>query len=220
MGLAQGAKGAAPSDTNVKSPGLHYTGKGSLIPASFGGLASNFFETVGLCLERAVVTGECWIVAENLNDAVRKMKDEFREKHRNGGKLIFVGNGGSAAIASHMAVDYTKNGGIRSMALNDAPTLTCLANDFGYENVFAKQLEYYATSKDVVVIVSSSGKSENIIRAAKYCSVLQCKLVTLSGMNPNNYLRRLGDLNFYVPAADYGLVELSHLCILHAVVSL
>lgn len=222
MSLAQGAKNAAPSDTNVKAPGQNYTGKGALIPGSFCGRASTFFETIGACLERTVVTGGTWFEYESMNDAITKMTKYFRDAHRRGGRLIFIGNGGSAAIASHMAVDYTKNGGIRSMALNDAPTLTCLANDFGYENVFVKQLEYHATHRDVVVIVSSSGKSENILRAARYCddTGVGCKLVTLSGMNPNNALRRLGDINFYVPAADYGLVELSHLCILHSVVSL
>jgi D-sedoheptulose 7-phosphate isomerase len=219
--LTAGADGNLVA-TNVMDGGLHYSGKGALIPRTSSGLASRFFEIIGDCLAKTSVTGETWFGHQGLDDAITKMKKCLREKHKKGGRVIFIGNGGSAAIASHMAVDWTKNGGIRSMALNDAPTLTCLANDFGYENVFAKQLEYHATPKDVVIIVSSSGKSENIIRAAKYCyeSHLQCKVITLSGMNPNNYLRRLGYLNFYVPAADYGLVELSHLCILHSVVSL
>lgn len=223
MKLAQGTPGNISE--NVKQAlGQYYTGKGALIPGSVSGSASTFFEVIGECLKKTQVSGDDWFSHDGtMDDAIMKWKRYLREKHKRGARVIFVGNGGSAAIASHMAVDWTKNGGIRAMALNDAPTLTCLANDFGYENVFAKQLEYHATPKDVVVIVSSSGKSENIVRAARYAADgldgIGCKVVTLSGMNPNNHLRRLGDLNFYVPAADYGLVELSHLCILHSVVS-
>lgn len=218
--MERGAKGALPDKNVVMHRGGHYIGKGAFVVKECT-TPRMFFERIGDCLERTLVTSnDMWFVHnETIDDAIMKLRQYIKEKTKKGGKVIFIGNGGSAAIASHMAVDWTKNGGIRSIAFNDAPTLTCLANDFGYENVFAKQLEYYATPKDVVIIVSSSGKSENIIRAAKYCEEPQCKLVTLSGMNPANYLRRLGDINFYVPVMDYGLVELSHLCILHAVVS-
>lgn len=224
--LREGAKGASPSaDKNVRMTiGGHYVGKGAFVENVFGGRPSRFFELVHECLQKTEVSSnEMWFVHnKTLDDAITRLRHYIKQRTKKGSKVIFIGNGGSAAIASHMAVDWTKNGGIRAIALNDAPTLTCLANDFGYENVFAKQLEYYAAPGDVVIIVSSSGKSENIVRAAKACDLdaLQgIKLVTLSGMNPANYLRRLGDINFYVPVADYGLVELSHLCILHSIVS-
>jgi D-sedoheptulose 7-phosphate isomerase len=228
--MRQGAKNAKLDENVAMIRGGYYVGKGSLVASGFCGQVDAFFYAIAECLARTEVTGDGWFTHNGtLQDSITKLRKYFRDVHKRGGKLIFVGNGGSAAIASHMAVDYTKNGGIRAIALNDAPTLTCLANDFGYENVFAKQLEYYATYKDVVVIVSSSGKSENILRAAKMCDSfglgekvgdgIDCHLVTFSGMNPANHLRRVGDLNFYVPAADYGLVELSHLCILHSVVS-
>src|SRR3990167_3773065 len=101
-------------------------------------------------------------------------------------KVIFIGNGGSSAIASHMATDYTKNGGMRTIAFNDAPTLTCLGNDFGIDEIFAKQLEYYAFPGDTVIIVSSSGKSGNILRAAEKAFEMGLDVVTFSGMNPDN----------------------------------
>src|SRR3990167_5610265 len=82
--------------------------------------------------------------AANLSPALQRLRELAKETHSNGKKVIFIGNGGSSAISSHMAVDWTKNGDIRSVAFNDAPTLTCLANDFGYEEVFSKQLEFYA----------------------------------------------------------------------------
>jgi len=152
-------------------------------------------------------------------NALKRLRNLAQGCHESGNKVIFVGNGGSAAICSHMAVDWTKNGGIRSIALNDAPTLTCLANDFGYENVFSKQLEYYASPNDLVIIISSSGKSQNILSAARWCSDKRVTCVTFSGMNHNNALRLRGAINFYVPVMDYGLTELTHACLLHSIVS-
>lgn len=134
-------------------------------------------------------------------------------------KVILIGNGGSSAIASHIAIDLSKNGGIRAMALNDAPGLTCLANDFGVDEIFAKQLEFYALQRDIVIIVSSSGRSPNILRAAEQAFRMGLTLVTMSGMNPMNTLRRKGILSFFTPAMDYGLVEIAHLSLLHSIVS-
>lgn len=154
-----------------------------------------------------------------LKAALKHFQKEAHARHKKGRKVIFIGNGGSAAIASHMAVDWTKNGPIRAVAFNDAATLTCLSNDHGYPNVFAKQLEYYAQTGDLVVIISSSGKSPNVLAAARAANALGLDSVRLSGMDPENELRRGGRLNFYVPSGDYGLVELTHLCLLHAIVS-
>lgn len=133
-------------------------------------------------------------------------------------RVFFVGNGGSAAIASHMAIDYAKNGGVKALAFNDSAALTCLSNDFGYEQVFAKQIEYHAKSGDLVVLVSSSGKSRNILFAASAARESNCGLLTLSGFDPHNPLRKLGDINFYIPSNDYGVVEIAHLAILHEMV--
>lgn len=148
--------------------------------------------------------------------------DLIRKAHRllHGGlRVIFVGNGGSAAIASHMAIDYSKNGGVRALALNDPAALTCLANDFGYEQVFAKQIEYQAQSGDVAVLISSSGKSRNMLFAAQSARSAGCLVITLSGFDRDNPLRKLGEVNFYVPSRDYGVVEISHLAILHSMVA-
>ena len=140
-----------------------------------------------------------------------------RNTHAAGDKLIFVGNGGSAAIASHMATDYSKNGGIRALALNDASMLTCLGNDLGYDRVFAKQVELYARTGDLVIAISSSGRSANILNAVEAARAASCAVVTFSGFTPDNPLRRLGDLNFYVDADRYGFVEIGHLTICHAI---
>jgi D-sedoheptulose 7-phosphate isomerase len=140
-----------------------------------------------------------------------------RDTHAAGDKLIFVGNGGSAAIASHMATDYSKNGGIRALALNDASMLTCLGNDLGYERVFAKQVELYARKGDLVIAISSSGRSANILNAVDAATAAGCTVATLSGFTPDNPLRRKGKWNFYVASDRYGFVEIGHLTICHAV---
>jgi D-sedoheptulose 7-phosphate isomerase len=132
-----------------------------------------------------------------------------------GHKLIFIGNGASAAFSSHMATDFWKNGGMRAIAFNDPSLLTCLGNDYGYQYIFEKSIEMFADKGDVLVTISSSGRSENILRGAKSARVKGCSIVTLSGFESNNPLSLLGDFNFYVPDKSYGPVEIVHQSILH-----
>jgi len=153
----------------------------------------------------------------DMAEAVNKIMVLARRTHAAGNKLIFVGNGGSAAIASHMATDYSKNGDVRAIALNDASMLTCLGNDLGYERVFAKQIELYARAGDLVIAISSSGRSANILNAVKAALAAGCMVVTLIGFSAANPLRRLGDLNLYIESDRYGFVEIGHLTICHAV---
>jgi D-sedoheptulose 7-phosphate isomerase len=132
-------------------------------------------------------------------------------------KLMFVGNGGSAGIAGHSAIDFAKNGGVRAITFNDASSLTCLGNDLGYDQVFAKQVEMQGLPGDVLVAISSSGQSPNILNAVKTARDVGCQVVTLSGFKPGNTLRASGDVNFYVEGEAYGFVEISHQAILHVI---
>jgi D-sedoheptulose 7-phosphate isomerase len=152
-----------------------------------------------------------------LSEAVNQVMRQALQAHAAGNKLIFVGNGGSAAIASHMATDYSKNGDIRSVALNDSSMLTCLGNDLGYDRVFAKQIELHARPGDLVIAISSSGRSANILNAVKAARASGCAVVTLSGFTAGNPLRGLGDINFYIASDRYGFVEIGHLTICHAI---
>ena len=136
------------------------------------------------------------------------------------GKMMFIGNGGSAAIASHMAIDFTKNGGMPALCFNDGAALTCLGNDFGYEEVFAGQLRAHARKGDVLFAISSSGSSENILRAVAVARDRGCAVITMTGFKPGNPLRALGDVNFHIGLSDYGLVEVAHTAMIHAVVDL
>jgi D-sedoheptulose 7-phosphate isomerase len=135
-----------------------------------------------------------------------------------GRKVMFVGNGGSAAIASHQATDYLKNGGMRALAFNDPSMLTCLSNDLGYEHVFEKQVQMLGEPGDVLIAISSSGKSENILRAVAAGAAVGTRTITMSGFAPDNPLRQRGELAFYVPSHSYGFVEIAHLALCHCIV--
>ncbi len=176
----------------------------------------DYFLTLSDLLCRVEVTARDGARIE-FADAATALMARARATHAAGDKLIFVGNGGSAAIASHMATDYSKNGGVRALALNDSSMLTCLGNDLGYERVFAKQVELYARKGDLVIAISSSGRSANILNAVDAALAAGCTVTTMSGFKPDNPLRRKGEWNFYVASDRYGFVEIGHLTICHAV---
>ena len=216
--IVEGSKENGPPPNLISVP--NYVGKGTTIDDFGIHNAKEYFRL----LNHAITTTQARSYEEDigLDEALRRLRKLCHNalfSSTQDAKIILIGNGGSSAIASHMATDYSKNGGIRTIAFNDSPTLTCLANDFGTNEIFAKQLEFYALPRDIVIIVSSSGKSENILRAAEQAFQMGLSLVTFSGMNPNNVLRKKGCLSFFVPAKDYGLVEITHLSLLHAVVS-
>jgi len=157
-------------------------------------------------------------VALELADAVEQAVALVTTQTGQGRKVLFAGNGGSATIGSHQATDFLKNGGMRALALNDAAMLTCLTNDLGYEHVFEKQIEMLADPGDVLIAISSSGKSENILRAVSAGATVGMRTITMSGFAPDNPLRQRGELAFYVPSHSYGFVEITHLALCHCIV--
>jgi D-sedoheptulose 7-phosphate isomerase len=136
------------------------------------------------------------------------------------GMTYVIGNGGSAGIASHFCTDLVKTLEIPAMTFYDSNLLTCLGNDYGYEHVFSVPMKTLAKSEDVLVAISSSGKSPNIINAALMARKKGCKVITLSGFSGVNPLRQLGDLNFFIDKADYGFVEMAHFCLLHTFIDM
>lgn len=130
-------------------------------------------------------------------------------------KTMVIGNGGSAAIATHVHNDLCKTVGVRALSFTDLPLLTALSNDCGYNSVYVKPLELWAESGDMLIAISSSGQSENILRAAAAAASRGCHVVTLSGFGADNRLRHMGALNFYVPSRVYGYVELAHAALAH-----
>jgi len=138
-----------------------------------------------------------------------------QEAKQNGRSMFFVGNGASAAMASHMAADFSKNCGCKALAFNDVALMTAISNDIRYDDCFALPLERFANAGDMLITVSSSGNSGNILKAITQARSFALAVVTVSGMRPDNRSRAMGDLNFWVPAETYGLVEASHQALLH-----
>ena len=153
-------------------------------------------------------------------EGIELVAREIISNNQDGKKLMFIGNGASASIASHMSTDYWKNGGIRAVAFNDSSLLTCISNDYGYKHVFEKPIEMFADKGDTLLAVSSSGKSENILRGVQAARASQCKVITFSGFKNGNPLRSMGDYNFYVASPLYGPVEIIHLSICHCICDL
>ena len=141
-----------------------------------------------------------------------ELTEKIQQKNQT---IYFVGNGASAMMASHMAADASKNGNFRCLAFNDPALMTAVSNDIAYEECFAVPLKRFANPGDGLVAISSSGNSPNIIRAIETSRELKMQVITLSGMSPENKSRKLGDLNFYVPADTYGIVEVNHQALLH-----
>lgn len=148
-------------------------------------------------------------------DAFSRWVDMTRETHERGGCVYFIGNGGSAGIASHMATDACKGGHLRALAFYDPTMLTATANDVGYDQVFSLPLQRLARQGDLVISISSSGNSPNIVRALETAKDMGLSAVTLSGLRPDNRSRALGRLNFYVPLTRYGWVESAHQIVMH-----
>ena len=185
----------------------------------FTGGLDRYFNTLAGLLKDAEVTdaGKRKIA---LSEGCEWFRRAAHAAHDAGNKIMFVGNGGSAGICSHLAIDFSKNGGLRAMAFNDPSALTCLGNDLGYENVFAKQIEFHGRAGDLMVAISSSGRSPNILNAAKAACAANCKIVTFSGFTDDNGLRSAGDVNFFVRSKEYGFVEVAHLALCHAVLDI
>jgi D-sedoheptulose 7-phosphate isomerase len=181
-------------------------------------LLNHYFDTLARAIREVEVTDAAGKPVP-VEDAFTRVRKSAHAVHDAGKKILFIGNGGSAGIASHLAIDFTKNGKLRSLAFNDPSALTALGNDLGYENVFAKQIEYHATTGDMVIAISSSGNSPNILAGVVTARERDCEIVTFSGTETND-LRKTGDVNFYVRATEYGFVEVAHLSICHAILDL
>ena len=146
---------------------------------------------------------------EDFDELDRFIKLVISAKEKNA-KILFFGNGGSAAMASHLSVDLMRSLNIRGLNFNEADLITCFSNDFGYAEWIAKMIRLHADNGDVIVLISSSGESQNIINAAKTANELGLDLVTFSGFDANNRLRKLGAINFWVNSKNYNVVEMTH----------
>jgi D-sedoheptulose 7-phosphate isomerase len=175
---------------------------------------SQYLETVAGGLRDLKVTGRQGDTIDTA-EGFRRWVDLSHQVNAAGRMIYFIGNGGSAGIASHMAADACKNGRLRALAFNDVALMTATANDLAFDQLFSLPLERLAHADDLLVSISSSGNSPNIVRGIEHARTKGLHIVTLSGWNADNKSRALGDLNFYIAATRYGWIESAHLLILH-----
>ena len=147
----------------------------------------------------------------NIYKDLIKVKDLINNKKKNNSRVLIFGNGGSAAIASHVSVDLTKNLKVKAMNFNEADLITCFSNDYGFEKWIEKTIEFYANKKDILILISSSGKSKNMIKACKAAKKKKIsKIITFTGNKKNNPLSKLGDINLWVDSNIYNHIENIH----------
>ena len=148
---------------------------------------------------------------DEITEKIINIKNILLETKKNNSKVMIFGNGGSAAIASHVSIDLTKNAKIRAMNYNEADLITCFSNDYGYDRWVEKTIDFYAESKDALILISSSGKSLNMINA---CSAAKKKkitnVITLTGHEKNNPLSKSGDINLWINSKAYNYIENTH----------
>ena len=155
-----------------------------------------------------------------LESAVSAVVVALEHARHNQGKAMVIGNGGSAAIAAHMQNDLAKSDKLRALTFFDLSLYTAIANDRGIESVFEEPLRLFADPEDILFAISSSGRSENILRAVRQARIKNCRVFTLSGFRSENPLRQMGDINFYIPVEHYGMVELAHQILIHCITDL
>jgi D-sedoheptulose 7-phosphate isomerase len=175
---------------------------------------SNYFKSIGQGLEESLYysnqqLSEPQLFFQTINEVLIKLRETKS-------KIYFFGNGASAAFANHMALDFSKNGNILSRALSDSSMLTALANDFSYEQAMVEFLKIEEVSdNDLIITISSSGNSQNIVNVLNYCKSNNIKSLALSGLKNDNKSISIADYSIYVPMKTYGIVECIHQIFLH-----
>lgn len=152
------------------------------------------------------------------NEGINYLIEVFSRHKAEQTQLFFIGNGGSSAIASHMTADFMKNGGMNTYSLYDNAVTTCMGNDYGYEYIFSRPMEFLVRENDLIVAISSSGNSKNITNAIETAKSKRAEVITFTGFEADNKAKQLGDINVYVPSSRYGMVESIHNLILQQIV--
>jgi D-sedoheptulose 7-phosphate isomerase len=147
----------------------------------------------------------------DVNSEIIEFRDLALKTKLSGGKLIFAGNGASASIASHCALDYTKQAKIPAITFNDPSVITAFSNDCGYDNWILQALDGISSPNDLIILISSSGNSPNVVNAAKYCHEKNLGLVTFTGFGGNNALAKMGQINFFMDSSSYNIIECIHM---------
>ena len=137
------------------------------------------------------------------------------EARARGSTVYMIGNGASASMASHFAADLAKNAHVHTQVFSDLSLITAVSNDMGYEHVFAEPLRRRGKRGDMLVAISSSGRSPNVLAAVAVAREVEMDVVTLSAFSTDNPLRKEGTINVFVDAETYGSAETCHAALLH-----
>jgi len=144
-------------------------------------------------------------------DKIINIRNILIKVKKNNSRVFIFGNGGSAAIASHASVDLTKNVKIKAINFNEADLITCFSNDYGYERWIEKAIDFYSEKEDSLILISSSGKSANMLNACKAARNKKIsKIITLTGHEKNNPLSKEGDINLWIDSKAYNFIENTH----------
>ena len=156
---------------------------------------------------------------QNLDkDKINSICELIKNTSDNGGTVYIAGNGGSASTASHISTDLTKNAKVKAMTFNDANLITCFSNDYGYENWLSAAVRYYVKPKDLVILLSVSGESKNLLNAANLCNKEKIKFVTITGAKKDNSLSKKGNINYWINSKAYNIVETVQMLILVSII--
>jgi D-sedoheptulose 7-phosphate isomerase len=161
---------------------------------------------------QATINGDMPVNCDQAFDLWCDSTEDVRQAER---VIYLMGNGASASMASHFAADLAKNADLHTQVFTDVSLITAVANDLSYDMVFVAPLRRRLKAGDMVVAISSSGSSPNVVKAAEFAVSREATLVTLTAMQPTNALRQLGTLSFWLPADTYGMAETGHAAILH-----
>ena len=154
------------------------------------------------------------------DDSIIKLRDAISNTSFSEGRLIFVGNGASASLASHAATDFTKQAKIQSIAFNDHNLITALSNDYGYENWVVRAIEYYAKPADMLIFISVSGESKNLVKAINYANKKGYLTASLTGSNIDNTLKAKSDYSLWINSKAYNIVESCHTILITLIIDL
>ena len=180
----------------------------------------HYLQELVQCLHATEINSLCRKRQFGYAEGMQGLVGLFSRVKCQGKQVFFIGNGGSAAIASHMTADFMKNGGMKTYSLYDSSVTTCMGNDYGYEFIFSRPLEFLGNPGDLLVAVSSSGNSPNIINAVRAAAKKQMQVVTFSGFERENKINGMGRYNVYVPCSSYGIVESVHNLMLQQIVDM
>jgi D-sedoheptulose 7-phosphate isomerase len=141
---------------------------------------------------------------------------------KDGGKIMLCGNGGSAADSQHIAAELSgrfkkERKPLAGIALTtDTSALTAIGNDYGFEQIFSRQVEALAKEEDTLIAISTSGNSKNVINAIESAKKIGCKIITLTGKNGGK-MKDLGDVNIVIPSNDTPRIQEMHIMVGHMI---